>query len=283
MYHSLTVESPLYSSFLKELPDCPKLLYYTGTVDSTTFNNCISVVGSRKITPYGSRVVKDFVTELIRSGLTIVSGFMYGIDTLSHCVALENGGKTIAVLPCGLNIVCPPENKGLYAKFISTSNLLISEYPSDFKPKQWTFPKRNRIVAGISKSILVIEAGINSGSLITARIGLKLKRKVFVVPGDIYSEGSEGIYSIVREGASIVTKPSEILNYYFGTTQNVSKQLPLLDSISQLIYSILRKNGMSIEALLKESRLSFDEVGPVITQLELQGLISSQGGIYYVI
>jgi DNA processing protein len=286
MTGEITIESAKYPNLLKDLKDAPAKLYYKGSIDTATFANCLAVVGSRKISLYGSRVVNRFIPEICSSGISIVSGFMYGVDALAHSTALDSGGKTIAVLPCGVEIICPSEQHSLYQRILDTKNVFLSEYPAEALPKIWTFPRRNRLVAGVCKSVLVIEASATSGSLITARIALKLKRKVFVIPGDVFSEGSEGIYQLIKEGAEIIDTPKDIIAYYFPTITTANsfkaKKLEIFDQLGQRIYGLLKARSMSLNELVEASSISFNEVGPCITQLELDGFINCHNGLYYV-
>jgi DNA processing protein len=212
-----TIEDKEYPKLLKKIgKDAPKKLYYKGTWDREIFENCLTVVGSRQMTIYGKQVVQKIVFEIAAAGLTIVSGFMYGVDAASHKAALRAGGRTIAVMPCGIDLIHPEYQQDLYNEILDNNGLIISEYEGKMEPGYWTYPRRNRIVAGLSKATLVIEAGEKSGSLITANFAKKFKRKVFVVPGPITSENSKGIMQLIKEKAVPISFAKDILGFYLS-------------------------------------------------------------------
>lgn len=207
-----------YPKLLKKIgKDAPKQLYYKGSFDKEIFDNCLAVVGSRQMTTYGKRVVEQIVTPLSGAGVTIVSGFMYGVDAAAHKTAVQAGGKTIAVMPCGIDLIHPEYQQDLYMEILNNNGLVISEYEGNMQPSNWTYPRRNRIVAGLSKAVLIVEAGLKSGSLITANFAKKFGRKIFVVPGPITSENSKGIMQLIKEGATPISKVEDILDYYKKT------------------------------------------------------------------
>ena len=166
-------------------------------------------------------MTEKLVTELAASGITIVSGFMYGIDAAAHKAALLAGGRTIAVMPCGIDLIHPEYQQDLYMEILNNKGLVISEYEGSRAPALWTYPQRNRIVAGLSKAVLIIEAGEKSGSLITANFAKKFGRKVFAVPGPITSENSKGIMQLIKEGAEAVSSAQDILREY-GSARTLS-------------------------------------------------------------
>ena len=175
---------------LRKIPDPPKAFYYKGDLDPEIFNTCLAVVGSREVTSYGKRAIRHILSTLSKK-ITIISGFMSGVDAEVHKEALGLGLKTIAVMPCGIDRIHPENQKDLYQEILE-SGLILSEYEGSFKPKPWTYPKRNRIVAGLSQATLIIESKLDSGSLITANLAHSYGRNVLVVPGSIFSEYSEG-------------------------------------------------------------------------------------------
>ncbi len=210
----ITKKDKRYPELLKKIKDPPRKLYYKGDWNSEIFENCLAVVGSRRMTTYGKRVAEQFVTEIAAAGITIVSGFMYGIDATAHRAALVAGGRTIAVMPCGVNIIHPAYQEKLYNDILKNKGLIISEFENDFPPDIWTYPKRNRIVAGLSKATLIIEAATKSGSLITANYAKEYRRKVFAVPGPITSSNSAGIIQLLKDGALIASKARDVLDHY---------------------------------------------------------------------
>jgi DNA processing protein len=191
----------------------PKLLYIKGAIDSR--RKCIAVVGSRNPSPYGLKCTAYFAGELSRRGYVIVSGLALGIDSKAHMTALENNGKTYSVLGSGIGNIYPSSNEDL-AQVITENGALISEYAPYAKPDKWHFPERNRIISGICHATLIVEGKTNSGSLITATHSIEQGREVFCVPGNIFSENSRGVNSLINEGARLVNSPEEIDEYVSG-------------------------------------------------------------------
>ena len=214
-------ENLQYPELLKQISDAPAQLYYKGIWPASSadenenlFENCLAVVGSRHMTQYGKKATEQLISEVAAAGITIVSGFMYGVDAAAHKAAVDAGGKTLAVMPCGIERIHPSHQKDLYDKILETGGLIISEWDGDGMPMLWTYPKRNRIVAGLAKATLVVEAGLESGSLITADFAKKFQRKVFAVPGPITSEVSKGTAKLIQEGAMLVNSADDILEFF---------------------------------------------------------------------
>ncbi len=189
-----------YPKLLSQIYDQPVILYYEGEILPSD-ENAIAVVGTRKITGYGSTVTRQFTSGLARAGLTIVSGLAKGVDTLAHQVALDEGGRTIAILGGGLNRLFPPENINLSKKISEGHGAVMSEFPPDYPALAGNFPSRNRIISGLSLAVLVTEAAVDSGSLITARAAIEQGREVFAVPGPITSYLSKGPIDLIKMGA----------------------------------------------------------------------------------
>jgi DNA processing protein len=219
---------------------------------------------------------------LVKEKITIISGFMYGVDTEAHQKCLEYGGKTVAVLGGGLNIIYPPENERLYEKILENGGLIISEYEPDFKPQLWTFPQRNRIVAGLSSlGVLVIEAGEKSGALITANLARQQGKKVFAVPGPITSSVSAGTNFLIKtHQAKMVTTPEEILGKKIETPSLFSLQE--LSPLEQKIYQALETEPLTADEIAKTVGQNIVEVGKTLSLLSLKGLISEFAGKYYL-
>ena len=207
----------------------------TPFINLNIFSNCLAVVGSRKLTNYGKQTIERIVGELAIAGITIVSGFMYGADAEAHKTAVKVGGRTIAVMPCGINRISPEDQEELYNDIINNNGLIISEYEGDMAPVLWTYPRRNRIVAGLSKAVLIIEAGEKSGSLITANLAKKFGRKIFAVPGPITSSVSIGTNRLIKEGAEMVTDAKGILRYFRDKSSHsdLDKKTSYSDSMLQ--------------------------------------------------
>jgi len=308
-----------YPKLLKEIKDAPKRLYHKGDYSPEIFNNCLAVVGSRRMTSYGKRAIEKIVSKIAASGITIVSGFMFGVDATAHKAALDVGGRTIAVMPCGIDIIHPEYQEKLYNDILKNNGLIISEFENDLPPALWTYPKRNRIVAGLSQATLVIEAAINSGSLITAKYAKEYNRKLFVVPGPITSANSEGINQLMKEGASIASKAEDVLEYYknhgffsyftpkgpyvLQKNHNPSKVLPEHNFSSRFtqdgayasqknhtpsspleskIITELKNEPMEVDVLARMLGMSASEIGTKISLMQLQGIITKQGNKYYI-
>jgi len=208
----LTLSDKTYPSRLRKIPDPPAKLYLKGS-DLSLFNRpSIAVIGSRKNNDYGRNVTQKLVRELVENGFAIISGMARGIDTIAHEAALEAGGKTIAVLGSGIDVIYPRENGELYQMI----QLVISEFPPGTKPLKENFPQRNRIVAGLANGVLVIEAAKRSGTLITARQAAEQGKDVFAVPGPITSPLSEGTAWLIKQGAKLVYSVNDILEEFTG-------------------------------------------------------------------
>jgi len=198
MQGEVDLNSPEYPALLQKIEDPPKKLFYKGDYDNEIFERCVAVVGSRKMTRYGRDVTEEIVEVLVSAGITVVSGFMYGVDAASHVAALRNHGRTIAVMPCGIDVIHPAYQGDLYEEILEKGGLVVSEYESTTPPAVWTYPRRNRIIAGLSDITIIVEAGKESGSLITAGLAKEYGRKVFAVPGSIFSDVSFGTNKLIN-------------------------------------------------------------------------------------
>ncbi|MCP4650739.1 MAG: DNA-protecting protein DprA [PVC group bacterium] len=274
-----------YPRLLKKIPDPPEKLYYKGSWDADIFKDCLAVVGARRMTRYGEQITDLLVSEIAAAGITIVSGFMYGIDASAHKAALKSGGRTIACMPCGIDVVHPAHQEELYNEIIENNGLIISEYENDFPPALWTYPKRNRIVAGLSKATLVVEAGEKSGSLITADLTRKFERKLFSVPGQLTSAMSKGTVNLIKEGAGIVTSASDILAYYGAEGINKLEKNFLWDGLNNLEQSIIKeleRESMEIDVLSRAVKTPVAVLGRELSLMQLKGLVKEGAGKYYL-
>ncbi len=280
----IDIENKEYPELLKKIKDPPKKLYYKGDWNSEIFENCLAVVGSRRMTTYGKRVAEQLVTKIAVTGITIVSGFMYGIDATAHRAALMSRGRTIAVMPCGANIIHPAYQEKLYNDILENKGLIISEFEDDFPPDIWTYPKRNRIVAGLSKTALIIEAGAKSGSLITANFAKEYGRKVFAVPGPITSSNSVGIIQLLKEGASIASSAKDVLEYYNLKSPDLiaNRKNSNFGELEKKILLQLKQEPLEIDVLARTFGMSAPKIGTTLSLMQLQGFISKQGNKYYI-
>ncbi|HBP51292.1 MAG: hypothetical protein US68_C0013G0007 [Candidatus Shapirobacteria bacterium GW2011_GWE1_38_10] len=201
-----TIDKKDFPKQLREIKNCPKRLFYRGNWDNKIFEKSLAMVGSRRMSRYGQEVVAKFMPKLVANKITIISGFMYGVDTESHQKCLEFEGKTVAVLGGGLDVLTPAENGNLYNEILEKGGLVVSEYEIDFQPTRWSFPQRNRIVSGLSTlGVLVVEAELKSGSLITARFGREQNKKIYAVPGQVTSATAQGTDYLIKNNLGQIT------------------------------------------------------------------------------
>ncbi|UCH50944.1 MAG: DNA-processing protein DprA [Chloroflexota bacterium] len=281
---ALTCDSSAYPQRLKEIYDYPPVLYVRGTLLPED-ECCLAVVGTRRATVYGRQVAEELVTDLARNGITIVSGLAKGIDSIAHRAALEAGARTIAVFACGLDVVYPAENAKL-AREVIEHGALISEYPLGTRPKADNFPRRNRIMSGLSLGVLVIEAGESSGALITANQALEQNRDVFAVPGSILSPGSRGTNHLIQEGAKLVSNYVDVLeelNLAIMAQQLEMKELLPVDKTESLLLRQLSREPSHIDEICRNSGLAAALVSSALTMMELKGMVKQVGGMNYVL
>lgn len=219
----IDVEDEKYPQRLLRTKNFPTEIYAIGNIELLNAKYTIGIVGTRKCTEYGRRVANEFGKELSSKGICIISGLAMGIDGIAHNVAIEEQGKTIAVLGCGLNYIYPPENEWLFHKILEKGGCIISEYPTNTKPEKSHFPSRNRIISGLSDAVLVVEANYRSGSSITAKYAKKEGKVVYAIPNTIYATEGIGTNRLIREGAVLVTKPEQIIeNIKFSENMGTS-------------------------------------------------------------
>lgn len=270
-----------YPSLLKQIYDPPVLFYYRGEFESKD-QKAVAVVGTRKITGYGKLVTEKFTAALVAAGLTIVSGLARGVDSIAHQAALKNNGRTIAVLGGGLNKIFPPENENLSREIAQGRGVIMSEFPPAYPAVAGNFPARNRLISGLSQAILVTEAAIDSGSLITARLALEQGREVFAVPGPVTSELSRGPVDLIREGARIIFEPAEILEE-LGFTGGVKTPVAMADltEVEQQILKILQNDQKHIDEICQQLKMPVAGISGALLKMEIKGLIRNLGaGIY---
>jgi DNA processing protein len=246
----------------------------------------ISIVGSRKISNYGKTVTSDFASYFAKKDITIVSGLARGVDSLAHITALENKSRTIAVLGNGILVNYPPENRKLQ-EAISQSGAVISEFPLKQPPDKGTFPRRNRIIAGLSKATLLTEAGIGSGATITARFCADYGKDVFAVPGSIYSNVSKGTSDLIQNGAYMALSPQNMAQQLGWLTKNeLKKQIGLgcLDKLETAILNLIENNsdGLPTDLIAENLNLDISETSAALLKLEIAGLIKNTPGQIYI-
>lgn len=265
---------------LKMIQDSPKKLYCIGNVNLLK-NKKISVVGSRKCTAYGKSIAERLSTKLSNSGVSVVSGLARGIDSCAHNGALKEVGSTIAVLATGIDRCYPASNQGLYNE-ISKNGLIISENPPGYICRKYDFPRRNRIISGLSDAVVVVEAPLRSGALITAEYAMEQGKELFAIPGNITSFFSIGCNQLIREGAKPVAVLDDILIDLNIEIQNNESNLNLGDD-EFAVYDIIRKRGeLSTEDLMKFTDFEVPKLAGILTVLEMKGAITNSMGKFFV-
>ncbi len=272
-----------YPANLRQITGCPPVLYYKGNLlpgDDLT----VAVVGSRNATPYGRQVTEKLVFDLVKNGLTIISGLARGIDSVAHRAALDSGGRTIAVLGCGVDLVYPPENKKL-AEEIAKNGAVVSEFPLGFPPVQSNFAARNRIISGLSLGVLVTEAAVDSGSMITAGCAAEQGREVFAVPGPITAKTAEGVNNLVKDGVTPVTNVDDILTVL--DVERKVRQLEAkgdklknskLDKTQAAIIKVLDGQIKQVDVISRELKMPVEQVTAALSLMELSGFVRNYGG-----
>jgi len=281
----ITMDDAAYPEALRNTPDPPLYLYVKGGLLRED-ENAVAIVGTRKPTHYGLTATHRIAYELSTAGFTVVSGMARGIDTQAHRGALSARGRTIAVLGCGIDVAYPPENRELMEQ-ISLSGAVVTENPFGTQPESGYFPARNRIISGLSRGTVIIEAAEDSGSLITAQYALEQNRKLFAVPGNIGSPASKGANSLIKHGAALVENAADILKN-LGTV-HLSRQdtaetrsLPPLAPEEEAVYQSLANEPKHIDAIMNECRTSAGKLSGVLVSLELKGLAKQLPGKYFV-
>jgi DNA processing protein len=271
----------IYPALLREIKNPPKLLYCAGNIEILK-TRCVAVVGSRKTTEYGRWVGRRLGEEAALGGLTVVSGLALGIDACSHRGALEKGGKTIAVLGCGLDVVYPVHNRNL-KDMIEREGLLISEYHLGFTGTKYSFPARNRIISGLSEAVVVAEAGINSGALITAAHGADQGRPVYAVPGNINNSYSMGGNMLLRDGAIPLVVLDDLLRDLGAEKKQQDAKYLNLGQDEKKVLALLEGEGeLSLDALGYALGMSVGKVSGIVTILEMKGITYTALGKVFV-
>ncbi|MCX6806943.1 MAG: DNA-processing protein DprA [Candidatus Berkelbacteria bacterium] len=278
----VTIKDKNYPSILKEIYDPPAILYYKGALPKEN-DLLVGVVGSRVCTTYGRQVAEDVSFNLAKEEIIIVSGLALGIDSIAHQAALDAKGKTIAVLGCGLDTIYPSSHQKLALDIVKNNGAILSEFPLGCPPYKSNFPMRNRIISGLSKAVVIIEAAIKSGALITARSALEQNREVFAVPGPIYSRNSEGTNSLIKMGAHPLTN-SEDLFFELGIKIKAKKQKEIKGDTEEenMILEILSREPSSIDKLKELSKLDIAVLNSTLIMLEIKGMVKNIGGGQYI-
>ncbi len=281
----ITFEDADYPENLKNIPGLPIVLYIKGSLTPQD-NLAIGIVGSRQATFYGLSAAEKFSAELAVAGFTIVSGMARGIDTAAHRGALKAGGRTIAVIGSGFNNIYPPENKE-FSEEISRSGAVISEFPVNDKPLKENFPRRNRVISGLSLGLLVVEAAKNSGALITADFALEQGREVFALPGKIDSHSSFGTNALIKQGAKLVTGIQDILEEFdFSEAplpkESASVKYDVNNEKENKLYELITRQAQPLDELIEKSHLDVSQISSILLSLQIRKLIKQLPGKQFV-
>ena len=280
----LTFEDDRYPVMLKNIDNPPSVLYYKGDLDLVNFERTLAVVGSRKTSRYAKDAVNLIISQLANTDICIVSGLASGIDTAAHTAALDNGLKTIGVIASGFDFVYPSANAELYRKIENGSGLIFTEYFPTFEPLKFRFPQRNRIVSGLSYGTVVAEASLKSGALITANLTLEQGRELMCIPGLITNPNTEGIYKLLKNGATLVTSADDILealNWEVKPAEQLKINLTNLDETEAKIMDVIEIEDKGVDEIMTATGMDLDTLLINLTTMELKGIIEQVNGDRY--
>jgi len=271
---------PAYPKFLSEIPQAPPVLYLIGEIKAQD-DLAFAIVGTRNVTGYGRQVTKDTAECLAASGVTIVSGLARGVDAIAHQAALDAGGRTIAVLGSGVDVIYPPEHRKL-AEAISRNGAILSDYPPGTKPDGINFPPRNRIISGLSRGVLVVEAGERSGALITAKFCVEQGREVFAVPGSVLAAMSRGTNNLISQGATPMTNPKQLLDFLKVKSSLGRKPEPQTLNLDEAeILHALGNESLHIDDLAAKLSYSMERLSALLIMMELEGFVTKTASMHY--
>ncbi len=280
----LTFDDEKYPQMLRNIENPPSVLYYKGDLFSCNLNKTLAVVGSRKATAYAKEALRQIIGEFQNTDICIVSGLASGIDTTAHLAALDNGLKTIGVIASGFDFTYPAANKDLYKRIENGCGAVVTEYYPTFEPLKFRFPQRNRIVSGLSYGTLVAEASLKSGALITSNLTLEQGRELMCIPGLITNPNTQGIYKLLKNGATLVTCADDILEalgWEIKIEQKSLFDLPELSEDEKLIYEALEIEEKCVDEIQSYTKLSIDNLLMYLTMMELKGIIKQVDGDRY--
>lgn len=279
----VTWQDRSYPANLNSLETKPPVLYVRGTLSEEDLW-AVAVVGTRRASVYGRQVASQLAAELAQAGVTVVSGLAMGIDTIAHRACLDAGQRTIAVLGSGVDQIYPPENRGLAAR-IAENGAIISEYPLGTRPEANNFPPRNRVISGLSKAVVIVEAPKRSGALITARFAAEQGRDVFAVPGNIVNPGSAGCNELIQKGAAPLLSTQDVLdqlNLEHLVNSHYQQRLIPTEPLEDQLLDHLSHEPMHVDDLVRTADLSSPQVASLLTMLELKGLVKQVGSLSYI-
>ncbi len=280
----VTFKDSSYPEGLKRLQDAPLVIYVNGDIANDD-KYAVAVIGSRMSTEYGRRAAEKISRDLASAGLTVVSGMARGIDTFSHKGALNAGGRTVAVLGSGIDVVYPPENRKL-VDLIASSGAVISEFPFGTEPNRENFPRRNRMISAMSLGVVVVEATVDSGSLITVGYALEQGKEVFAVPGNITSRNSKGTNDLIKKGAKLIDSAEEVISELRYQIKGIlreerllaRKPFPKLTDEEAILCKYLCDEPKHIDKIVREAKVPISKALSILLNLELNGVVKQTDG-----
>lgn len=279
----LTWDDEAYPRRLKEIDQPPPVLYLRGNLLQED-EWAVAIVGTRRVTSYGRQVTEELATVLARNGVTVVSGLARGVDSIAHLATLNAGGRSIAVLGTGVDQVYPPENGRLAEKMLQ-QGALVSDYAAGTPPVGANFPPRNRLISGLSLAVVVVEAGLTSGALITASFAAEQGREVFAVPGNITAPQSQGTNRLILDGATPLLSPQQVLealNLTMVTEHRAARQVLPTDPIEKQLYQALGAEPLHVDEIRMRTDMPIEQVSATLALMELKGMVRQVGGMNYI-
>ena len=280
-YKILGYEDENYPELLKQIPDFPLMLYYKGSFEGINLKRTLAIVGSRKASENAKESLAKIISQMQNTDVTIVSGLAYGIDAKAHESAIKNGLKTIGVIGSGLDFEYPSSNKNLYRRIEEGSGVVISEFAPSIAPVARNFPQRNRIVTGLCSGTLVAEAALKSGAMISANLTLEQNRELMCMPGLISNPNCEGIYHLIKNGASIVTCANDIFECLNWALEQNDKKIKL-EGVEKNIFDTIQIEPLGFDSLCSKLNIPSNELMVCLTGMELKGLIKQIDTKYYI-
>ena len=279
----LTWDDEAYPRRLKEIDQPPPVLYLRGNLLPED-EWAVAIVGTRRVTAYGRQVAEELASVLARNGVTVISGLARGVDSIAHQAALNAGGRTIAVLGTGVEQIYPPENRRLAEQMLQ-QGALVSDYPLGTPPDGINFPPRNRIISGLALAVVVVEAGLTSGALITASFAAEQGRDVFAVPGNITAPQSQGTNRLIQDGATPLLNPQQVLealNLTMITEHRAARRMLPTDPIEKQVYQVLGSEPLHVDEIRMRTDMPIEQVSATLALMELKGMVRQVGGMNYV-
>lgn len=283
---ALPLYHPLYPFRLREIHDPPLVIYMKGRLLPEETNHSVAIVGTRRPTSYGQRLAKEIARGLAENGVNVVSGMAVGIDSLAHWGAIEGGGRTLAVLGCGPDICYPSSNKPLFNALVNDQNgAVLSEFFPGTKPEPWRFPARNRIISGLCRAVVIIEGGLESGSLITARLAFEQSRDVFAIPGRVDNPMSQGTNDIIAKNmAQLVRNHEDILYHLNWASSPRPKEVATVVELfgrEREVFELVSSEPVHFDYLSEKLGMQAGELSATLTMLELAGIVERHPGDWY--